>query len=212
MGWQRDLVAVYRDLEAVCLTSWNEGTPVSMIEAMAAGRPVIATDVGGVRDVLGRCGATSPSSTCRNAPGPGAGAWRSSANAVSWPTEDSCATAVAALAQVGVKRAAAGVLFLRPAILYWLNKRVPREMLAPLLEAYREGEAAVMRGAEFPIQNLSLERRREIFARLQKAAEVHGIQLDICACKNADLAKGSCNIAGTWPIRAPTARQPLLVG
>jgi glycosyltransferase involved in cell wall biosynthesis len=60
MGWQRDLVAVYRDLEAVCLTSWNEGTPVSMIEAMAAGRPVIATDVGGVRDVLGRCGATSP--------------------------------------------------------------------------------------------------------------------------------------------------------
>ncbi|OGT25340.1 MAG: hypothetical protein A2Z17_04630 [Gammaproteobacteria bacterium RBG_16_66_13] len=116
-----------------------------------------------------------------------------------------------ALAQVGVKRAAGGVLFLRPAIQYWLTKRVPGEMLAPLLEDYREGEAAVMRGAEFPIQNLSLERRREIFGRLQTAAEAHGIRLDVCACKNADVARGSCNIAGTWPVRA-RARQPLLVG
>ncbi len=52
-GWQQDLRAVYEQLEATCLTSWNEGTPVAMIEAMAAGRAVIATDVGGVRDLLG---------------------------------------------------------------------------------------------------------------------------------------------------------------
>ena len=51
-GWQRDLAAVYGGLDIVCLTSWNEGTPVALIEAMAAGRTVIATDVGGVRDVL----------------------------------------------------------------------------------------------------------------------------------------------------------------
>lgn len=51
-GWQRDLRAVYEDLDVACLTSWNEGTPVSLIEAMAAGRAVVATDVGGVRDVL----------------------------------------------------------------------------------------------------------------------------------------------------------------
>jgi len=44
---------VYRKLDAVVLTSLNEGTPVSLIEAMAAARPVIATDVGGVRDLLG---------------------------------------------------------------------------------------------------------------------------------------------------------------
>ncbi len=118
----------------------------------------------------------------------------------------------AALALVGVKRVAAGALFLRPGILYWLQRRAPREMLAPLLAAYREEEEAVMRGAEYPIQNLPLERRREIFGRLQEAAEAHGIRLDVCACKNADIAKGSCNIAGSWPARTVRTAQPALIG
>jgi glycosyltransferase involved in cell wall biosynthesis len=39
-------------LDVVALTSLNEGTPLSLIEAMACGRPVIATDVGGVRDLF----------------------------------------------------------------------------------------------------------------------------------------------------------------
>jgi len=41
------------ETDAVVLTSLNEGTPVSLIEAMASARPVIATDVGGVRDLMG---------------------------------------------------------------------------------------------------------------------------------------------------------------
>jgi glycosyltransferase involved in cell wall biosynthesis len=45
--------AVYNALDVVALTSLNEGTPVTLIEAMAAARPVVATDVGGVRDLLG---------------------------------------------------------------------------------------------------------------------------------------------------------------
>ena len=36
----------------ICLTSNNEGTPVSLIEAQAANIPVITTDVGGVRDIV----------------------------------------------------------------------------------------------------------------------------------------------------------------
>lgn len=125
----------------------------------------------------------------------------------------------AALAQVGVKRAAAGVLFLRPGILCWLTRRVPRQMLPPLLAAYREEEQAVMRGGQYPIQSLPTDRRREISARLQDAAEARGIRLDICACKNPDIARGSCNIAGTWPTRpagrpsgrTPRATQPALI-
>jgi len=53
LGWQKDLAHVYSDLDIVALTSINEGTPVSLIEAMASGRVVVATDVGGVRDLLG---------------------------------------------------------------------------------------------------------------------------------------------------------------
>jgi len=51
-GWQQDLPAVYGGIEVACLTSWNEGTPVALIEAMAAGRVVVATRVGGVGDLL----------------------------------------------------------------------------------------------------------------------------------------------------------------
>jgi glycosyltransferase involved in cell wall biosynthesis len=52
VGWQRDLPAVYATVDAVVLSSSNEGTPLALIEAMAAGRPVIATEVGGVADVV----------------------------------------------------------------------------------------------------------------------------------------------------------------
>ena len=52
-GWQKDLAGVYADLDIVCLTSLNEGTPVSLIEAMASGRAVVATEAGGVVDLLG---------------------------------------------------------------------------------------------------------------------------------------------------------------
>jgi len=118
---------------------------------------------------------------------------------------------VEALEQVGVTRLAAGVLFLRPGILHWLKRSVSHEMLAPLLDAYREEDRAVMRGAVYPIQNLSEDRRREIFARLHGAAERVGIRLDVCACKNSDIATGNCNIAGTWPSRRGGVAQPSLV-
>jgi len=52
-GWRSDLRPVYGDLDVVVNTSRNEGTPVALIEAMAAGRPVVATRVGGTPDLLG---------------------------------------------------------------------------------------------------------------------------------------------------------------
>jgi len=51
-GWQRDLTEVYSDLDLLLLTSINEGTPLALLEAMASGRSFIATDVGGVRDLM----------------------------------------------------------------------------------------------------------------------------------------------------------------
>jgi glycosyltransferase involved in cell wall biosynthesis len=39
-------------LDAVALTSFNEGTPVSLIEAQAAGRAIVSTRVGGIENVV----------------------------------------------------------------------------------------------------------------------------------------------------------------
>jgi len=47
-GWVADVAGVMADLDVVVLTSRNEGTPVSLIEAAACARPVVATRVGGV--------------------------------------------------------------------------------------------------------------------------------------------------------------------
>jgi len=44
---------IYASLDVVALTSRNEGTPLALIEAMACGKPVISTAVGGVVDLLG---------------------------------------------------------------------------------------------------------------------------------------------------------------
>jgi glycosyltransferase involved in cell wall biosynthesis len=52
LGWRQDLATVYGAADVCALTSRNEGTPVAVIEALAAGLPVVCTDVGGVRDVV----------------------------------------------------------------------------------------------------------------------------------------------------------------
>ena len=52
LGWRTDLETILREVDVVLCTSKNEGTPVALIEAMAAGVPVLSTDVGGVADLV----------------------------------------------------------------------------------------------------------------------------------------------------------------
>lgn len=52
-GGRRDPEYFYPALDIVALTSLNEGTPLTLIEAMANARPVVATSVGGVVDLIG---------------------------------------------------------------------------------------------------------------------------------------------------------------
>jgi glycosyltransferase involved in cell wall biosynthesis len=51
-SWQTEMDYVLAGLDIVALTSHNEGTPVSLIEAQAAGKPVVSTNVGGVADAV----------------------------------------------------------------------------------------------------------------------------------------------------------------
>jgi glycosyltransferase involved in cell wall biosynthesis len=52
LGWRSDVPTVLAASDAMVLTSDNEGTPLSLIQAGMAGLPVVATDVGAVRDVV----------------------------------------------------------------------------------------------------------------------------------------------------------------
>ncbi len=51
-GFIKDLRRLYADLDALLLTSFNEGTPVAILESIANSVPVIASRVGGVPDLI----------------------------------------------------------------------------------------------------------------------------------------------------------------
>ncbi|NNF27142.1 MAG: glycosyltransferase, partial [Gemmatimonadetes bacterium] len=52
LGWQEDVTPLLEATDVLVQSSDDEGTPVSVMEAVAAGVPVVATDVGGMRDVV----------------------------------------------------------------------------------------------------------------------------------------------------------------
>ncbi|MBI4898599.1 MAG: GT4 family glycosyltransferase PelF [Actinobacteria bacterium] len=56
MGATREPEKVMRESDVVLMTSISEGMPLGILEAMGQGRPVIATGVGGVSEVLRGCG------------------------------------------------------------------------------------------------------------------------------------------------------------
>jgi glycosyltransferase involved in cell wall biosynthesis len=62
-GWVREMAQVYSDLDVKAISSVNEGTPITLIEALACGCPVVSTGVGGVPDFLenGALGKVTPS-------------------------------------------------------------------------------------------------------------------------------------------------------
>ena len=51
-GIRRDVPDLLPGLDVACLSSVHEGVPITLIEAMAAGLPIVATDCGSVRDIV----------------------------------------------------------------------------------------------------------------------------------------------------------------
>jgi len=65
LGWRRDIPEILASCDVFILTSLWEGMPIAVIEAMAASRPVIVTDTGGVRELV-RDGDTGFIVPCRD--------------------------------------------------------------------------------------------------------------------------------------------------
>ncbi|MER3472339.1 MAG: hypothetical protein C4330_13735 [Chitinophagaceae bacterium] len=51
-SWRSDVDFINAGSDIICLTSFNEGTPVSLIEAQAANKPIVSTRVGGIGDIV----------------------------------------------------------------------------------------------------------------------------------------------------------------
>jgi glycosyltransferase involved in cell wall biosynthesis len=51
-GWRTDMAEVFKQSHIVCLPSYREGLPKVLIEAAAAGRPIVTTDTPGCRSVV----------------------------------------------------------------------------------------------------------------------------------------------------------------
>jgi DNA repair photolyase len=114
------------------------------------------------------------------------------------------------LAEIGIRRIAAGVLFLRPVVTRSLRWRLrDREMLRRLTQEFARGSRLGIYAGRSAVTALPAQRRRELFSRLQRIANRHGIEAHICACKNPDIAAGCCHIAGR-PL-TPTANWRQLV-
>lgn len=124
--------------------------------------------------------------------------------------QDSLRALFEQLAAAGVRQAAASVLFLRPAIIAALTRTVPADTLRLLLGAYGVRNRVPIRTSTRALVNaLPRSLRQEMFKRVRDAAAERGISISICACKNPDLATGTCNIAGSFPRLRAGSRRPV---
>ena len=51
-SWIKEIDKVNSGMDIICLTSLNEGTPVSLIEAQASGKPIVSTITGGIENIV----------------------------------------------------------------------------------------------------------------------------------------------------------------
>jgi len=115
------------------------------------------------------------------------------------------------LAQTGVQRIAASTLFLRSAVIHTLKQYLKdRKMLESLLKHFEHRSWLHIHANKSRVLALPQDARRQIYTRLERIASQYGILVRLCACKNPDIAVGSCSIAGDWQPEPAKPDQPNL--
>lgn len=103
----------------------------------------------------------------------------------------------AALTHAGVRTIAASVLFLRPAIVGSLRRHIENKpMLNKLLDSFVGAKPLAIHAGNSRVRAIPASKRLEIMERLQCVAQRYGMDVLVCACKNPDIAAGSCHISG----------------
>ncbi len=125
--------------------------------------------------------------------------------------EDTLDNVLGLLARLGVRDVAMSTAFLRPPIVRTLRRHGrDKAWLEALLRHYEGGPTLAMHGAGTSVLVPSEATRRAIYERVERIAHRHRIPVRICACKNGDIAGGSCHIAGDWDRKPPIDRQGML--
>ena len=111
--------------------------------------------------------------------------------------ERTLAGVFATLARLEIRDVAISTAFMRPAIIATLKRHArDKAMAEALLVHYTSGPTLVMHGAGAAILVPPVATRKAIYQRVGRIAARYAVPIRICACKNGDLADGSCHIAG----------------
>ena len=103
----------------------------------------------------------------------------------------------------GVTTVSASTLFTRPAVMRRLLQA--SETSAPVsrcLRPFLNPQRIDIRAVRSSVAALPVQERESIFQRLDKVATLYGVKVKRCACKNPDIATGTCSIAGKWRRRS----------
>jgi DNA repair photolyase len=99
----------------------------------------------------------------------------------------------------GVTDIAASVLFLRPAVIRRLMQTsAASAAVARCLDAFSDAQRMAIHAERSSVIALPREERERIFRQLENVAARYGMAVKRCACKNPDIASGTCSIAGDF--------------
>jgi len=125
-------------------------------------------------------------------------------------TSDTFERLCAAASNAGVRDAAASSLFVRPALLRKLQEAgATNALVARCLAAFHNPQRLAIHAERSTVTALPACEREKIFQRLERVAARFRIAVKRCACKNPDIATGTCSIAGDWKPKSPQSESCL---